>query len=83
MVPQENFHHMRVPLRPSETTITTQNLWQLDCNSGDSLYGHFSEPLPFRISLCKFVYEGLPQNCLLEAADLNALCLQDKHKALK
>ena len=33
---------------PSETTINTQNLWQLDNISGDSSYGRFSEPLPFR-----------------------------------
>ena len=55
MLPQENFQnldHMRVLLRPSETTITTQNLWQLDCNSGDSSCGRFLEPLPFGISLC-------------------------------
>ena len=32
-----------------ETTISTQNL---DCNSGNSLYCRFSEPLPFGISLC-------------------------------
>ena len=53
--PQENFFnldYMKVFLRPSETTITTQNLWQLDCNSGDSLHGRFSEPLPFGIILC-------------------------------
>ena len=37
-----NLKHMRVLLRPSETTITTQILWQLDCNSGDSSYGRFS-----------------------------------------
>ena len=49
----KNLDHMRVLLiRPSETTITTQNLWQLDCNLGDSSYGRFSEPLPFGISLC-------------------------------
>ena len=29
----------------SETTITAQSGWQLDCNTGDSSYGHFSEPL--------------------------------------
>ena len=55
MVPQEiilNLDHKKVLLRPSETTITMQSLWQLDCNSGDSLYRRFSEPLPFRISLC-------------------------------
>ena len=32
--PPGNLDHMRVLLRPSETTTTTQNLWQLDCNSG-------------------------------------------------
>ena len=70
-----NLDHMRVLLRPSETTTTTQRLWQLDCNSGDSSYGRFSEPLP---SESAFVFEGLPQNCLLGAADL---CLQDmKHR---
>ena len=50
MLPQEiilNLDHKKVLLRPSETTITMQSLWQLDCNSGDSLYRRFSEPLPF------------------------------------
>ena len=28
------------------------NLWQLDCNLGDSSYGRFSEPLHFGITLC-------------------------------
>ena len=49
MLPEGNFDHMRVLLRPSEITITTQNLWQLDCNLGDS---SISEPVPFGISLC-------------------------------
>ena len=40
-----------VGVPPSETTITTQKLWQLD-NLGDSSYGCFLETLPFRISLC-------------------------------
>ena len=43
---------MRVLLKPSETTITTQNLWQLDCNFGDSLHGRVSEPLPFGSNHC-------------------------------
>ena len=45
-----NLDHMRVFLEPSETIITTQNLWQLDF--GDSLYGRVSEPLPFGINYC-------------------------------
>ena len=49
MLPEGNFDHMRVLLRPSEITITTQNLWQLDCNLGDS---SILEPVPFGISLC-------------------------------
>ena len=60
-----NLDHIRVLLRPS---TTMQNLWQLDCNSGNSWYGHFSEPL---LSESAFVYEGLPQNYLLGAADLS------------
>ena len=50
MLPQETI--MRVLLRPSETTMTTQKLWQLDYNLGDSPYGCFLETLPFGISLC-------------------------------
>ena len=30
MLPQENFDHMRVLLRLTETTITMQYLWQLE-----------------------------------------------------
>ena len=30
-----NLDHMRGLLRPLETTITMQHLWQLECNSGD------------------------------------------------
>ena len=55
--PQENFlnlDHIKLLLKPSETIITTQNLWQRDCNSGNSLYGCFSEPES------AFVYEPLP-----------------------
>ena len=52
MFPPGNLDHMRMLLRLLETTITTQNLWQLERNSGDSPYGRFSEPLPFGISLC-------------------------------
>ena len=37
--------------RPSETTVTTQNVWQLYCNSGDSSYSRFSEPLSLRNQL--------------------------------
>ena len=74
-LPQKNFDHMRALLRPSETTITTQNLWPMECNSGNSLQGHFSEPLP---SESAFVFEVLLQNCLMvEAAVLNGLCWQD------
>ena len=51
--------HMKVLLRLSE--ITTQDIWPLESNSDDSLYGHFS----------------MPQNCLLGATDLSTLCLQD------
>ena len=65
--PGKFFYHMRALLRPSETTITMQNLWQLNCNSGNSSYDHFSEPLLFRISLC---IRGT-------AADFSALCLQN------
>ena len=32
-----NLGHMRVLLRPSEITITTQNLWQLDCNCSQNV----------------------------------------------
>ena len=42
MLAQEKFlhlNHMRVLLKPSETTITTQNLWQLDCNFAWSRLG--------------------------------------------
>ena len=52
--------HMKVLLRLSE--ITTQNIWPLESNSDDSLYGHFS----------------LPQNCLLGAADLSTLSFDMK-----
>ena len=45
-----NLGHMRVLLKPSETIITTQNLWKLDF--GDSSYGRVSEPLPFGINHC-------------------------------
>ena len=69
-LPQENFDHTRALLRPSETSITTQNLWPLECDSG----GRFSEPFP---SESVFVFEVLPQNCLMEAAVLNGLCWQD------
>ena len=67
MLPQENLDHLRVLLRPLETTITnhTQHLWQLECNSGNSPCGCFSKP---------FLFEALPQNCLLGAGDLS---LQD------
>ena len=43
--------HMRV-LKPSETTITMQNLRQLDFNFGNSSCGHVSEPIPFEINHC-------------------------------
>ena len=77
MLPQENFlnlDHMRVLLRPSETTITTQNLLQVDCNLGDLSYGRFLEPLPFGIT--EPLYVRYCRCCLL-GADLSALCLQD------
>ena len=53
MLSQEDFLNLdriRVPLRPSKTTITTQNVSQVDCNLGDLSYGHFLEPLPFGIT---------------------------------
>ena len=46
-------------------------LWPLESNSGNLSHGRFLEPLPF-----SFAFEVLPQNCLLGAADLSALCLQ-------
>ena len=52
LLPRGKLDHMRVLLRPSETTITTQSLWQLERNSGDSSICRLSEPLPFGISLC-------------------------------
>ena len=70
-----NVDHVRVLLRPSEATITTQKFMASGvCNSGNSSYSHFSEPLPFGTSL---LFEALPQNCLLGAAVFSALCLQD------
>ena len=52
LLPQENVEIwtiiMRVLLRPSETTITTQTLWRLECD----LHGRFSEPLSFGVRLC-------------------------------
>ena len=70
-----NLDHMRVLLRPSETTITTQNLWQVDCNLGDSSYSGLSEPLKFPTESA-FVCEVLPPlslgNCRFEC-----LFLQD------
>ena len=70
-----NFDHMRVLLRPSETTITTQNLWQVDCNLGDSSYGRFLEPPSLR-NHSEPLYVRYCRCCLL-GADLSALCLQD------
>ena len=77
MLSQEDFlnlDHVRVLLRPSKTTITTQNLSQVDCNLGDLSYGRFLEPLPFRIT--EPLYVRYCRCCLL-GADLSALCLQD------
>ena len=73
-LPQENLDLMRVLLRPSETTITMQNLCQLECNSGDSSVVVSRSPFPPESA---FVFVALPQNCLLGAADLSALCLQN------
>ena len=55
---------MGVLLRQSETTIIMQHLWKMECNSGDSSCGRFSEPLPFGMSLCIW-----SPTCLLGAAD--------------
>ena len=52
-----NFDYVRVFLRPSKTTISTQNLWQLDCNLGDSSYGCSLEHLPLESA---FVCKVLP-----------------------
>ena len=76
MLPQENFEFrpMRVLLRSSETTITTQDLWPLESKLGDSSSGiwlFLGAP-----SESGFVFEALSQNCLLRAAVLSALCLQ-------
>ena len=49
--PQENPDDIRVLLRPSETTIITQNLCKWTY-LGDSLYGRFTEHLSFGVSLC-------------------------------
>ena len=46
------------------TTITMQHLWHM----GVSWSPLFSESA--------FVFEALPQNCFVGAADLSALCLQ-------
>ena len=43
---------MRVLLRPSEATLTIQNLWPLESKLGDSSYGYFSKLFPFGVSLC-------------------------------
>ena len=73
-----NLEHMRVLLRPSESTITMQNIWQLEYNSGDWSYSGFSEPLPFGISLCIWgTATKLSRGRCRGAADLNALCLLD------
>ena len=65
--------HMRMLQRPSETTIAMQD------------YGHSSlTPATYRMVVSwspfslksAFAFEALPQNCLLGAADLSALCLQ-------
>ena len=63
-----NLDHMIVLVMPSETTIIAQNVWQLDCNSGDTLYGRFSEPLslwnqPLYMRHC---YRTVRQNCRFE-----------------
>ena len=52
-------------------TVTAQNLWQLECNLGDSL-----SQSPFLLESA-FVFEALPQNCILGDADLSALCSHD------
>lgn len=44
MLPRESFDHNYASA--SEAVGDTQHLWQMECNSGDSSYGHFSEPLP-------------------------------------
>ena len=77
MLSQENkLDHMRVLLRPSETAITTQNLCQLDGSSDQAIHHMVISRSPFPLESA-IVFEALPQNCLLGAADLSALCFQD------
>ena len=57
MLSQEDFlnlDHIRVLLRPSKTTITTQNLSQVDCNLGNLSYGRFLKPLGSRFEYFMF-----------------------------
>ena len=65
-----NLDYMRVLLKPSEITITMQNLWKLDCNFGRRMVASRS---PF-LSESTTVW---CHRCLLGASDLSALCLQD------
>ena len=69
-LPQENFDHMRALQTPSESSINYIKFMA----TGDSSRSHFSEPLPSDLA---FVFEVLLQNCLMKAAVLNGLCLQD------
>ena len=58
-----NLDHMRVLLRLSETTITTQNLWQLDCNLW---YGHLSEPLRNQPLYVRHCHRTVRRSCRFE-----------------
>ena len=65
--PRKLFYHMEVLLRPSEITITT---WQLDCNSADSLYGRFLEPLPFGSDSGSSAFIRIPYSYVISAGKI-------------
>ena len=58
---------VRVLLRPLENTVTTRSLWQTW-----SIHCMVISRRPFPLQSA-FVFEALPQNCLLGAADLSRL----------
>ena len=52
---------MRMHLRPSETTITAQNLWQLNCNwsflGASSVLNQPLYTVPWELQIC-FMFAG-------------------------
>ena len=66
-LPKGNLDYERSSEAVGDYTVTTQN------QAIDPMFISWS-PFPSELA---FAFEALPQNCLLGAADLSALCLQD------